>query len=977
MKRVLILVLAVTMLSSYVAFCCDNCTSDESVTYISDNTCYASSDRAWTDGRVSICGTGGFEESNFGVGLFKVDLDKMRSNMVKNKYINKAEIAIYIYNSDDSKALYVAACEADFDWSNHTTIGKYMPTDKNTYIPIGDIICSDDDCTHKMPDASNTSDFCSGITKMTAGGYYYMDITNYILDKLNSGDSVATIGIKSVYQEDPKKYMVIRGASWGTTTHPYVKLTYRDAYDDAYLKNVKIENKDNVILDKLFDKNVFEYNLCLKDETLGIPDIEGVLNNKYASIDVKKATAVGESTVLTVTAEDKITTLKYTFNYKTMDEMGISPDGKLTLERLSVTDGTDNIKELPYGNEVKSIANVKNKNINIKYVGLISSVTEDSVLTDLKADIKPIYAGDLEYVTSMQIPEKENNPSLEVFVIDTENIVPLGDAFILPKRESNFTKNDEFTVVAKDLNSKVLTISGKLPVKDANVLVSVFEYDKKDYILNIKDKTESDILNNIQYITLVKTDKDGYYSTEISVKGNSGKYAVNFNGEGIKTFEEFNYKTTEDRKSLITELYQNNDFSFITDKTSNVGEELGLDLSLLKALTPANVQVIMGKLAEKEDKVNIDFDGFYNLYEKAVNIEMLNSGLVEDVSQFSENFSLTEDALYFYNKLPGTIKKDFSTKTMSGKGFTLENEISESFTKEIIIPTVNNVGNINTVIELIDKFHGIIGLSEQEYNDYNSLGKEGKPEHAIELLKKSGNNTLAGLKDNIVNVTDAIILKNTVIILPPPVTTGGGGGGGRVTASAEITGQVETEVPTLDTVASKTPFLDITSYEWAYDAIENLYNEGVINGTSATTFAPESQVKREEFIKMIDTLYTGDNANVNFSDVSSDKWYAPYISKAVNAGIIKGMNEDTFGIGNGVTREDMAVILYRILKGEKSEESDKFADDSNISDYAKDAVYYLKSKGIISGTGEGSFEPKRVMTRAEAAVVINNILSLK
>jgi len=53
-----------------------------------------------------------------------------------------------------------------------------------------------------------------------------------------------------------------------------------------------------------------------------------------------------------------------------------------------------------------------------------------------------------------------------------------------------------------------------------------------------------------------------------------------------------------------------------------------------------------------------------------------------------------------------------------------------------------------------------------------------------------------------------------------------------------------------------------------------------------------------------------------------------------------------------------------------------FTDDSEISDYAKPAVTALKKLGVISGTNEGKFNPKAVMTRAEAAVVINNIISL-
>ena len=169
--------------------------------------------------------------------------------------------------------------------------------------------------------------------------------------------------------------------------------------------------------------------------------------------------------------------------------------------------------------------------------------------------------------------------------------------------------------------------------------------------------------------------------------------------------------------------------------------------------------------------------------------------------------------------------------------------------------------------------------------------------------------------------------------------------------------------------------MDMSSAQWAETAVYELYNKGIINGTSESTFEPQREVKREEFIKMLDTLYEGSYETVEFSDVDSSSWYAPFVAKAVNAGIIKGIDNNTFGTDRGVTREDMAVILVRILNTETLTSSDSFNDDSDISAYAKDAVYTLKNMGIVSGTGEGNFEPKRVMTRAEAAVVISNFIT--
>lgn len=92
-------------------------------------------------------------------------------------------------------------------------------------------------------------------------------------------------------------------------------------------------------------------------------------------------------------------------------------------------------------------------------------------------------------------------------------------------------------------------------------------------------------------------------------------------------------------------------------------------------------------------------------------------------------------------------------------------------------------------------------------------------------------------------------------------------------------------------------------------------------------------------------------------NVDDEAWYITYIRKAVNSGIIKGISEDEFGIGRELTREDMAVIIVRILKSEKEISYDeKFMDDSEISDYAREAVYLLRTLGIVKGNEDGKYD---------------------
>ena len=105
------------------------------------------------------------------------------------------------------------------------------------------------------------------------------------------------------------------------------------------------------------------------------------------------------------------------------------------------------------------------------------------------------------------------------------------------------------------------------------------------------------------------------------------------------------------------------------------------------------------------------------------------------------------------------------------------------------------------------------------------------------------------------------------------------------------------------------------------------------------------------------------------------KWFEGYVNAAYEKKIVSGIDAETFGAGMAITREDIVVILARTV-GEGSEGELSFKDSANISNYARNAIYSLSQKGVVSGYPDGSFEPKSSMTRAEAAVVIYKLLDI-
>lgn len=176
-------------------------------------------------------------------------------------------------------------------------------------------------------------------------------------------------------------------------------------------------------------------------------------------------------------------------------------------------------------------------------------------------------------------------------------------------------------------------------------------------------------------------------------------------------------------------------------------------------------------------------------------------------------------------------------------------------------------------------------------------------------------------------------------------------------------------------------FIDVPAKHWAYENIKSLYDKKIVSGRSATEFAPNDPVKREEFTKlMVSALglsLTGDK--VSFGDVTDGSWYQSYVSAAVHAELINGMGENTFGVGKSLTREDAAVIIDRALSAKFADSETKeltFVDKDSISDYAAAAVSRMVSNGLIQGNTDNAFLPKNEISRAEVCALLARMLEV-
>jgi len=177
-------------------------------------------------------------------------------------------------------------------------------------------------------------------------------------------------------------------------------------------------------------------------------------------------------------------------------------------------------------------------------------------------------------------------------------------------------------------------------------------------------------------------------------------------------------------------------------------------------------------------------------------------------------------------------------------------------------------------------------------------------------------------------------------------------------------------------------FMDVSG--WAKDYITYLAARGVINGIGDGRFVPNNNVTRAEFVKMLAVL-SGDiipeDAETQFSDFDKTVWYAPYVAWAAKNGYILGTSKTTFAPNDKITREQIAVIIERFIKAknyklESQNEPRVFADEADISTYAKDAAAKLSSVSIISGKENNIFAPKENAARAECAKMLAALLSI-
>ena len=179
-------------------------------------------------------------------------------------------------------------------------------------------------------------------------------------------------------------------------------------------------------------------------------------------------------------------------------------------------------------------------------------------------------------------------------------------------------------------------------------------------------------------------------------------------------------------------------------------------------------------------------------------------------------------------------------------------------------------------------------------------------------------------------------------------------------------------------LVSSLPFTDVSVDDWFYDMVEYVYDNGIMTGTSGTTFEPNATLTRAMMATVLWAMEGNPTSGSgSYTDVSSGDWYYNAVRWATSAGVVNGVGDNTFAPNDPLTREQMAVMLYAyaVYKGydtAASTAAESFNDSGEISGWALTAMNWAVDNGLLGGKPGNLLDPTGSATRAEIATILRN-----
>jgi len=517
-------------------------------------------------------------------------------------------------------------------------------------------------------------------------------------------------------------------------------------------------------------------------------------------------------------------------------------------------------------------------------------------------------------------------------------------------------------------------IKTKTPMKNQVTLEVLYPgMDENSFVG--KDKNEV-----VKYMAQTTADGEGKYEFDFTMDGVSGKYLIRIgyfggveNGQGKINYDYVSPAEFTELFQKIDEALSSNDGGKLKEVIDDFTERGIITIDKYEELKAEEKDVegifdYMVKL-EKIGDIPALNDAFSEGYACIMAEETENLGDIIGNEELNSVFGISEELSDMYSDLPEAVQnKIFST---AKEKLDSKDEFLKSLIRDIIKNTFEDI----LWQEVYGKIYDNNNLFSIDFSDYDSLSKK-KQEYALKYFVDNSDKAVD--TESVKELFEQSVGKGKAYKEPSKGSGGGGGGGSSVTGSGTMSSVSPVVTEKIDDGLYVAPvFVDLDGVEWAREAIEALSENKIVNGKAEGKFFPNDTVKREEFVKMIVEMFElyGDFYTSEFIDVDDSAWYSEYIIAASENGIINGISPYEFGVGQNIKRKDMAVIIYRILKSEGVMFENEKSGFSDVSpDYAESAIAGLAEKKIMKGMSDDIFEPEKHATRAEAAVLMYNVM---
>ena len=178
------------------------------------------------------------------------------------------------------------------------------------------------------------------------------------------------------------------------------------------------------------------------------------------------------------------------------------------------------------------------------------------------------------------------------------------------------------------------------------------------------------------------------------------------------------------------------------------------------------------------------------------------------------------------------------------------------------------------------------------------------------------------------------------------------------------------------------PFRDVAPGAWYEEAVRYVYEAGLMQGTTGTTFSPGRTSNRGQIAAILHRLEDSPRAGTPpFTDVAADSYCADAVAWAEKNNIVRGFEDGTFRPEGRITRQQLAAILFRYLEHRGADTAgradlSRFSDTAAVADYAREAMAWAVSAGLLQGRSDGTLDPAGSATRAQTAVILQRLGAL-